>query len=147
MSVEILLFSTNDNYYALPVDKVIRALWALEITLVPKSPKILYGVFDLHGKMIPILSIRELLSMETKQMELDDALIILELHSHHVALLVDHIIGVHSLEEEDSSETTELFRELCTTHIVKYEDSLIPVLDIETLVDAELLSYISNKKS
>ncbi len=144
--MDVIIFSTNQDYYTLPVSKIIRVLWAVEVTLIPKSPKVLYGVFDLHGKTIPVVSIRELLSLEPKQMELEDALIILDVHSHQMALLVDNIIGVYELEEEDSREASELFKELATTHIVKYDDRLIPVLDIDNLIESDMLSSISTKK-
>ena len=145
MGVAMLLFSTNENYYALSVDKIVRVLWALEVTFVQKSPKVLYGVFDLHGKTLPVVSIRELLSLGKKEMELEDALIVLDVHSHQMALLVYHVVGVYELEEEDSSEASELFKELETTHIVKYEERLVPILDIDALVDAQILGRLSGK--
>lgn len=144
MSVNMLLFSASDNYYALSVAKVVRVLWALEVTHVPKSPKILYGIFDLHGKTIPVISIRELLSLPKKEIELEDSLIILTVHSHQIALLVDHTVGVLELDEEDSSEAEELFKELSTTHIVKYEERLTPVLDIDSLIDKAIVQSVTD---
>lgn len=142
MGVDILIFSTNENFYALRVEKVVRVLWALEVTPVPKSPKILYGVFNLHGKTLPVISLRELLSLPQKELELEDSFIILTVHSHQIALLVDHTVGVFELNEEDSSEAEELFKELSTTHIVKYEERLTPVLDIDSLLDNELIQRV-----
>ncbi|MFA6138043.1 MAG: chemotaxis protein CheW [Sulfurimonas sp.] len=144
MCVSVLIFSALDNFYAVRVEKVVRVLWAIEVTSVPKSPKILYGVFDFHGKTLPLFSLRELLSLPQKEMELEDSFIILTLHSHQIALLVDHILGVFELEKEDSSETEELFKELCTTHIVKYNDRLTPVLDIERLIDNDTLKRVAH---
>ncbi|MCX6052306.1 MAG: chemotaxis protein CheW [Campylobacterales bacterium] len=144
MCIDMLLFSVSDNNYALPVTKIVRVLWALEITPVPKSPKILYGVFDLHGKMLPVISLRELLSLPKKEIALEDSFIILTLHSHQIALLVDHTVGVFALDEEDSSEAEELFKELSTTHIVRYEERLTPVLDIDALLDSELIKRVAD---
>ncbi|MFA6196036.1 MAG: chemotaxis protein CheW [Sulfurimonas sp.] len=144
MCIDMLLFSVCDKYYAIPAAKIVRVLWALEITPVPKSSKILYGVFDLHGKMLPVISLRELLSLPKKEIALEDSLIILTVHLHQIALLVDHTVGVFKLDEEDSSEAEELFKEFSTTHIVKYEERLIPVLDIDALIDSELIRRVAD---
>ncbi|MDO8453626.1 MAG: chemotaxis protein CheW [Sulfurimonas sp.] len=142
MCEDVLILSAIDNLYGISIEKVVRVLWAVEVTPVPKSPKILYGVFDLHGKTLPVISLRELLGLPQKEMEIEDSFVILTIHSHQVALLVDHAFGVFELEREDYGETEELFKELYTTHIVKYNDRLTPVLDIEKLIDSDMLKRV-----
>jgi purine-binding chemotaxis protein CheW len=144
MSLNVLIFSSNDNLYALLSEKIVRVLWALEITPVPKSPKLLYGIFDLQGKTIPVVSLRELLVLPKKKIELEDALIILHVHSCEAALLVDRVVGVFELEEEDCSEAEELVTHLANTHIVKYEERLTPVLDMDQLIDGKMMKRIKN---
>jgi len=136
--LELLIFSVDDHYYAVPVVKVVHVIWALEITPMPQSPKIVCGVFDLHGKTIPVISFRTLFSLPEKILECDDALIIVELHGHQMALLCDHIIGVFTLKVEEAIEAQEMFPQLQMTHVVKYENRLIPLLDLETLIDHEM---------
>lgn len=144
VSLNVLIFSTNDNFYALLTKKIVRVLWALEITSVPKSPKILYGIFDLHGKTIPVVSLRELLLLPKKKIDPEDSLIILHVHSFEVALLVDKVVGVFEVQEEDSSEAEELFAQLANTHIVKYEERLTPILDMDQLIDGKMMKRIKN---
>jgi chemotaxis signal transduction protein len=136
--MDMLICSTDNHYYALPVTKVVRVMWALEMTSVPESPKIVCGVFDLHGKTISVISLRDLLSLPKKNMDIDDTLIIINVHGHQMALLCDHVIGVLELEAEDSTEAQELFPELAMAQVVKYEERLIPLLDIDTLLDHEI---------
>lgn len=135
----MLIFSTDDHYYALPLARVIRVIRALEITLVPESSPVLVGVFDLHGKTIPVISLRHLLSLPEKNMELEDTLIVLTVHTHQAALLSDHVIGVFEGEQEASAEELELFGSLVMPHLIRWEERLIPLLDIDTLIDQEIL--------
>lgn len=137
--MDMLIFSMDDHYYALPLARVMRVIRALEITPVPESPPVLVGVFDLHGKTIPVISLRHLLSLPEKNMELEDALIVLTVHTHQAALLSDHVIGVFEGEQEDSAEELELFGSLVMTHLIRWEERLIPLLDIDTLIDKEIL--------
>lgn len=136
--MDMLICSTDDHYYALPVVKVVRVIWALEMTSVPESPRMVCGVFDLHGKTIPVISLRHLLSLPEKNMDIEDILIIINVHGHQMALLGDHVIGVFELQAEDSTEAKELFPRLAMTQVVKYEERLIPLLDIDTLIEHEI---------
>lgn len=138
--MDILIFSADDHYYALSVEKVVRVIWVLQITPVPESPRMVSGVFDWHGKTIPVISFRQLLSLPEKNIELEDILIILNVHEHQMALLSDHIVGVSELQAEDSTDVQELF----TTQVVKYEERLVPLLDIDALIDHEMV-HIAHK--
>ncbi|MCK9373548.1 MAG: chemotaxis protein CheW [Sulfuricurvum sp.] len=139
MVLHVLVFSCENNTYALPLESVERVLRALEITAIPESPPVLAGVFDLHGHTIPVISLRHLLSLPAKNMELEDALMIVNVHAHQTALLSDHVIGVFELEREKISETPELFDALVMTPLVRWEERLIPLLDIDRLIDQEIL--------
>jgi len=86
MSLYTLLFSCDENVYALPVAKVVHVMWALEITPIPEVPLIISGIFDLHGKMIPVISLRRLLSLPEKNLDLEDTIIIVNVHEHQIAL-------------------------------------------------------------
>lgn len=136
--LDIVIFSVEEHYYALPVAKVVHVIWALELTQMPQSPKIVCGVFDFHGKTIPVISFRTLFSLAEKILECEDALIIVELHGHQMALLCDHIIGVFALNVEEAIEAQDVFPQLKMTQVVKYEERLIPLLDLETLIDHEI---------
>lgn len=146
MVLHVLVFSCENNIYALPLASVERVLRALEITTVPESPPVLAGVFDLHGHTIPVISLRYLLSLPVKNMELEDALIIVNVHTHQTALLSDHVVGVFELEYEKPSEALELFDSLMTTRLVRWDERLIPLLDIGTLIDQEILHLHAQEK-
>lgn len=137
MSLQLLLFSSEDNVYALPIESVVHVIQALEITTVPEASPLLYGVFDLQGITIPVVCARQLFSFPEKNLELDDALIILNVHDHKIALLTDQVNGVFALEKEDFSEVEELFPELVMIYVVKWNERLVPVLDIDRLIDQE----------
>lgn len=147
MNLQLLLFICEKNIYALPIKSIVRVMRALEITSIPKSSPLLYGVFDLQGMMIPVISARALFSLPEKKMELEDALIIIEVHGHQVALLADSVNGVFELKKEDMKEVEELFHGLIMTDAVKWEESLLPVLDIDRLIDREILTHLAHQES
>ena len=146
MKLDVLIFSCENNVYALPVGSVVHVIRALEITSIPESSPILYGVFDLQGIMTPVISSRELFSLPKKDLDPEDVLIILQVYGYQIALLADHVNGVFELEEENLNEVEELFEGIVATHTVKWEDHLAPVLDIQRLIDQETAKYLAQKK-
>ena len=140
--MEIVIFSLDDKKYAIPISQVVRVMLTLEITPMPETIPCVLGIIDLHGKKISVVSLREVLSIPEKKMEIDNVLIILTLHDHQMAILVDEIVSTINLELEDGSEIEALFPNLVTSKVVKLESEIIPVLDIDLLLDHELKNII-----
>lgn len=143
--MNILIFSIDKKRYALDTKKVVRVLWALEITLMPEKIDSILGIFDLHGKIIPLISLRKLLSFPHKKIGVDDVFIVIDLHGHQMALCCDEIIGTMELKIEDSTEIDALFPELYVSEVVKYDNRLIPVLNMDRFLEYELASQIMKK--
>lgn len=140
---KFLIFSSENNYYAVYAQKIERVMRVVETTSVPNSPFILFGVFDLQGKILPVISLRRLFSLNEKEIELEDMLIILHMGERLIAILSDHVLGVFECQKDETADTDELFSGLVPEEIVKFEDMLIPIIDIEKLIDEEIFNHIA----
>ncbi len=65
-SEQYLTFELGAESYGIEILKIQEIIGRLEITPVPKTPKCLEGVANLRGKIIPILSLRTVFEMESK---------------------------------------------------------------------------------
>ena len=65
-SEQYLTFELGAESYGIEILKIQEIIGMLEITPVPKTPRCLEGVANLRGKIIPILSLRTLFEMESK---------------------------------------------------------------------------------
>lgn len=65
-SEQYLTFELGAELYGIEILKIQEIIGRLEITPVPKTPRCLEGVANLRGKIIPILSLRTLFGMESK---------------------------------------------------------------------------------
>lgn len=145
--MNVLIFSVDDKRYGVNVGKVIRVMWALEITPMPETIDAVLGVFDLHGRMIPVVSLRRLLSLAEKPIDTNDVLILIDVHGHQMALLCDEMIGTMDLEVENPAEIEALFPGLVTSDVVKLDDRLIPILDMDELIEHESAQRIVKKSA
>ena len=55
----LLVFSVDEQEYALPYTIVEKVVRSVEITPLPNAPDIIKGIINVHGRVIPVLSVRE----------------------------------------------------------------------------------------
>lgn len=99
--VEFLVFTISDEYYAFRLPDLQEVLKEQIITFVPKMPKFIWGVTSLRGKIIPVMNLKERLSIE------DDSdgsgrkqMIILKGPRGPIGVIIDKVVGVRRIEEE-----------------------------------------------
>jgi len=140
-SYQMLIFSCNDNLYAIEAKSIERVLRAVETTPVPNSPFILYGIFDLQGMTVPVFSLRRLLSLPEKSIELEDMIIVFHAGKKLAALLTDSVAGVFECVKDNRADAGELFGDLDLKEIIRWQEKLLPVLDIGALIDEEIYKH------
>ena len=146
-SSQFLIFSCNNNYFAVDAQIVERVLRIVETTLVPNSSHILYGIYNLHGKTLPVVSLRRLFSFDEKSVELEDMFIVLHICEHFITLLTDHVSGIFECKKDDTADVKELFPDFSPIEIVKWQERLVPVIDIEELIDEEIFHHVQDYKT
>lgn len=97
---KIVVFNLDDKNYALYLNVVYRILPSVEITL-PGAPKVVLGIINIEGDVIPVFNTRLRFQMEIKEIELSDKLIIVQTAKRKVALLVDDVKEVIEFNGED----------------------------------------------
>ncbi len=98
---QVVVFNLDDKNYALYLNVVHRILPSLEITPLPGAPKVVLGIINIEGEVIPVFNTRLRFQIEIKEMELSDRLIIVQTIKRKVALLVDDVKEVIEFTGED----------------------------------------------
>jgi purine-binding chemotaxis protein CheW len=135
---QIVVFSLNDQLYALPLQKVIRVIHAVEIRHLPKAPEIITGIINVKGQIIPVADIRKRFGLEAREIDLDDRLIIADTGKRHVAILVDTVTGIRDMAPGQLAIAKELlpFAEHLRG-VAKIDDELILIYDLEQFLSLE----------
>lgn len=106
---KLLVFALSGLHCALQISDIERILHAVEINPVPKAPKIVMGLVNVQGRVIPVLNIRRLFHLPEIEITLDDQIIICRTTSRPVAILVDNVLGVSELSEKDIIAPDDLY--------------------------------------
>ena len=134
-SVELVVFTLDEQHYALNLQIVRRVVRAVEITPLPKAPEIVLGVVNVQGDIIPIMNIRNRFNLPEREMDLSDQLIVCDTSTRVVALLVDAVGDVIEQPYQGIITSEKILPEMeYVEGVLKLENSLIFIHDLDTFL-------------
>jgi purine-binding chemotaxis protein CheW len=140
-----VVFSLDEQRFALPLRVVERVHRMVEITALPKAPDIVMGVVNVRGRIVPVVDIRKRFSRPAREIALTDQLIIAQTSTRLVALRVDSVGG---LIERPKGEIINAAGILPRTEylkgVVKLEDGLVLINDLGTFLSLEEENSLSD---
>ena len=96
-SVQLLTFKLDDQEYALKTVDVVQVTRMVAMVRPPKASEFIEGMFNLRGKVIPVVDIRKLFGFPAKTHDLNTQLLIAQSDAHTLALAVDVVSEVLTL--------------------------------------------------
>ena len=134
----ILLFALDDPLYALPLSVVDRVVRAVEIRPLPRAPRVVVGVINAQGRIIPVIDVRAVFRLPAREMDVGDRLIIARTPSRVVALIVDGVIGVReaSAVKGEGAMSALDFTELLRG-VMRIEDEIVLIYDLDRFLSLD----------
>jgi purine-binding chemotaxis protein CheW len=134
-TVQLLTFKLDDQEYALNIANVVQVVRMVALTRPPKAPDYMEGMFNLRGKIIPVLDVRKRYGLPTKACDLDTQLLIAKANGHTMAITVDAVSEVLTLPV-DSIEPPDAIGPVMEylSAVGKVGDRLILILDPNMLM-------------
>lgn len=131
-------FKLKDNEFTIPILKVREIINTPAVTKLPHSPHYLRGIINLRGNIVPVVDLRELVSMAGGEGG-GNKIIVVSAGAANFGILVDEITSVVNIAAENI-EPPEGFMQDAAERIegvAKLHDRLLILLDTDKLVDAE----------
>lgn len=99
-----LTFELDNEYYGLWIGYVTEIIGILPFTEVPELPAYVRGIFNLRGRIIPLMDLR--LRFQKKFVEYDErsCVIVIDVAANTVGLIVDSVSEVIAFSEADIIE-------------------------------------------
>jgi purine-binding chemotaxis protein CheW len=136
MAQAILVFRTEDRFHALLLDAVEKVEFSVEVVPLPDCPRIVLGVIDWRGTILPVLSMRQRLHLPEKSIDVDDRLIIARSSRRRFALLVEEIVRVASIPDGDIAAAEELWPvKESIAGAVKIGSDIVLIHDLDSFLD------------
>ncbi|MBW1705050.1 MAG: chemotaxis protein CheW [Deltaproteobacteria bacterium] len=105
---QLVTFSLGNEEYGVRIMKVQEINRLEEITSVPRAPYFVDGVTNLRGNVIPVINVRNLFGLESKERDDRTRIIIVDIAGNKTGLCVDHVNEVLRLPKRDIDETPSI---------------------------------------
>ena len=130
----ILTFGLDEQTYGLPITAVSQIIELVAITRIPQVPPGVQGVINVHGKIVPVIDLRQRFNLLPAPYHLHTPLILTHVENHTLALVVDEVKEVVDLGQNSlpDMETAELI-----AGTVNVDRQLIPMVNVRLILSQE----------
>lgn len=142
MTNHMVVFNLDSNHerqsYALPLLGVWRVLHMIEITPLPKAPSVVLGVVDMHGEMIPIMSMRKRLGMDEPEPDPTAQILVAETPRRSMGIVVHEVTGVRKIDREEIISAKKMVSGV--EHIAglaRLEEGIVLIHDLEKFLSPQ----------
>jgi len=130
-------FLLNENEYIIPILKVQEIIKIPQITKMPGVPYYVEGITNLRGRVIPVVNLKRLLSLQ-EQTE-GNKVIVISSGKITFGALVDNITGVVNIDESTIEQADEFMQHSQSQieGVARLNDRLLIILDVKKLIPTE----------
>ncbi len=133
--LQLVAFHLEGQRYALPLGAIERVLPLVEISPLPEAPPIALGVFNLHGRVIPVLDIRRRFGLPPRPWGLTTQLLVAQTARRTLAFPVDEVQGLLQVAPAAVSPPQTLIPGVGQlAGIVSLSDGLLFIHDLEAFL-------------
>ncbi|HJV44205.1 MAG TPA: chemotaxis protein CheW [Bacillota bacterium] len=137
---QIIIFSIQDECYALTINHVVEIIRVQNITEVPMTRNFIAGVMNLRGKIIPVVNFRERFRLPSIPFNKKTRVVVVSFEGELVGLIVDEIRMVTTLHGSELEATPSMVGGLekeCFEGFLKNDEMLIGILRLEKVLRLE----------
>lgn len=138
MTRQYVVFTLDEQRYALHLSAVDRVVRMVHITPLPNAPDIVLGIVNMQGRVIPVINIRQRFNLPRREIVLTDQLIFAHMKWRPVALVADSVTGVVECSGQSVIPAEEILHEFKYLEgIIKFRDGLILIHDLDKFLSLE----------
>ncbi|PJF42533.1 MAG: hypothetical protein CUN55_09910 [Phototrophicales bacterium] len=90
----VVVFQLADQVFGIPIEHVREILPIMQVTRPPQMPSDWYGIATIRAIVTPIIDLRLHMRLESKPLEVDTPIIVLQYEGRQIGILVDAVLYV-----------------------------------------------------
>ncbi|HDN79318.1 MAG TPA: chemotaxis protein CheW [Chloroflexi bacterium] len=138
--VQFVIFKLNESEFGVEIGQVLRITRLMEVTRVPRAPRFLEGVVNVHGEIIPVLDLKKRLDLPVGEYGDQARILIVEVEGQKVGMLVDSVTEIAWIPVSAIQPPPEMVAEISGVYLKglgRLDNRLIIILDLSRVLSAE----------
>ena len=145
--LQLVIFQLGGEEFGVEIMQVQEIIRMPEITRIPQSPEYVEGVINLRGKIIVVINLDTRFGLNSKELDDDSRIIIVEVGDNVVGMVVDSVSEVLRLSTSNVEQAPEIIstkiRADYLKGVGKLDDRLLILLDLERVLSDEEMSQVA----
>jgi purine-binding chemotaxis protein CheW len=104
--MDVLTFHVDRRPHAIAVTDVEEILRAVAVAPLPRSPRVVLGVINLRGRIVPVLDMRIRFGAPRRALRSDEHFVVVRAAGRIVALRTDRAVGLSRVSDEQIQPAT-----------------------------------------
>ncbi len=130
---QVVVFQIGTEEYGIDIKNVFEIIQMQEITKIPQASKMIEGVINLRGRVIPIIDLKRKFGYQSSVIGQNSRIIITDIGEQAVGIIIDEVSEVISIDEEAIELPNVITKSIAHSGIVgigKVDARLIIILDM-----------------
>ena len=145
--LQLVIFQLGGEEFGVEIMQVQEIIRMPEITRIPQSPGYVEGVINLRGKIIVVINLDTRFGLNSKELDDDSRIIIVEVGENVVGMVVDSVSEVLRLATSSVEPAPEIISSKIKADYLKgvgkLDDRLLILLDLERVLSEEEMSQVA----
>jgi purine-binding chemotaxis protein CheW len=82
-------FRIDDVQLGIPLHNIDRVIRSVAVNQLPNSPRIVHGLIDYYGEIVPVINLRRRLALNEKSLSPDQFFVMVDTSARKLALVAD----------------------------------------------------------
>ena len=142
-----VLCEVGGNIYGIDIEKVQGIEKKLDIVPVPNASRLIEGIANLRGEVIPIFSLYEKFQVQPKELTEETTYIIIKVDDMRLGFRVDAVAEIVELPESEFYPVPKIvYNEdtKCLCSVIRVNNQLVINIEVEEILSAVEKSNVSN---
>jgi purine-binding chemotaxis protein CheW len=139
-SRQLVVFAIGEEEFGIDIEHVNSIEKMLELFRIPNTPDYIEGLVNLRGKVHTVFNLRKRFRMPCPDFTENTKIIMANTSASVIGIIVDEVKKIIKVDESEFEATPKALsnlRDKFLSGIVKAEDRVIMLLDVEKIVSAE----------
>ncbi len=139
-SMQLVSFQLAEEEYGIEITKIREIILMGEITQVPQTPDYVKGLINLRSTVIPVIDLRTRFGLPEGEVTDESRIMVLHVGTKTIGIVVDGVSEVLRVTQNQIAEPPPTVAGLgrkYLTGLVKLEERLLIMLDIDKILDEE----------
>jgi purine-binding chemotaxis protein CheW len=134
--LQLVSFHVGEEEFGLDILRVQEIIRIQPLTRVPNLPDYIDGVFNLRGKVIPVIGLRRRLGLDKQSADKQTRIVVVDVHNQTLGFIVDsvsEVLRIHSGTVEPTPRLGKAERDYISG-VGKLDSRLLLMIDLEQLM-------------